>query len=224
LKAKGSTDADLLASFKQTSGVDPLADALKYEGETMGHCVGGYCPDVVAGKTRIYSLRDAKGQPHVTIEVRPGESLQGLAAYQARYPEGNIPSEIVQIKGKGNRKPNEEYLPFVQDFVRSGQWSDVGDIQNTGMRAKSSVFSDQELARLQEAGAADIPHILTGEEIQRLHNMIVPEGKRLKYDAAGNIIGNEAGYAKGGAVSCDCDHDAMQFAVWDKQLRKKHGN
>jgi hypothetical protein len=47
--------------------------ALKYEGDAMGHCVGGYCPDVEAGSTKIYSLRDAKGEPHVTIEVKPGK-------------------------------------------------------------------------------------------------------------------------------------------------------
>jgi PcfJ-like protein len=44
--------------------------ALKYEGDAMGHCVGGYCPDVLAGDTKIYSLRDAKGEPHVTVEVK----------------------------------------------------------------------------------------------------------------------------------------------------------
>jgi hypothetical protein len=47
--------------------------ALKYEGDAMGHCVGGYCSDVEAGSTKIYSLRDAKGEPHVTIEVKPGK-------------------------------------------------------------------------------------------------------------------------------------------------------
>jgi hypothetical protein len=47
--------------------------ALKYEGDAMGHCVGGYCSDVDAGSTKIYSLRDAKGEPHVTIEVKPGK-------------------------------------------------------------------------------------------------------------------------------------------------------
>ena len=49
----------------------PLREALKYEGDTMGHCVGGYCPSVASGETRIFSLRDAKNEPHVTIEVRP---------------------------------------------------------------------------------------------------------------------------------------------------------
>ena len=48
-------------------------------------------------------------------------------------PSADIAPRIVQIKGKGNAKPIDEYLPFVQDFVRSGQWSDVGDLQNTGL-------------------------------------------------------------------------------------------
>jgi hypothetical protein len=48
-----------------------LGQALKYEGDTMGHCVGGYCDDVANGSSRIFSLRDAKGQPHVTIETKP---------------------------------------------------------------------------------------------------------------------------------------------------------
>jgi hypothetical protein len=110
------------------------------------------------------------------------------------------PPSITQIKGKQNRAPNEEYLPYIQDFVRGGKWSDVGDIQNTGMRATSSVFSDAELRMLRERGETDIPHILSGEDIQRLHNIIVPEGKRLKYDAKGNIIGSDEGFAHGGAV------------------------
>ncbi len=106
---------------------EALKQALKYEGDTMGHCVGGYCDDVLSGRSRIYSLRDAKGQPHVTIETKPGlnhwsipDELKGM-------------DEIIQIKGKQNRAPNEEYLPFVQDFVKSGKWSDVGDLQNTGL-------------------------------------------------------------------------------------------
>jgi hypothetical protein len=208
-------------------GHKTLGDALKYEGDAMGHCVGGYCADVASGRTRIYSLRDVKGQPHVTIEVRPTqhldynkwfenqpEEIQNRIA-QRRIEDKNhdiyegpeylaaraeLPPTIIQIKGKGNRKPNDEYLPFVQDFVRSNQWNSVGDLQNTGMRATKSVFSDTELAQLREAGETDIPHILTGAEIQKLHNLIVPEGKRLKYDATGNIIGDEAGYAEGGAV------------------------
>ena len=127
-----------------------LEDALKYEGDTMAHCVGGYCPDVVEGKSRIYSLRDDKGQPRVTIEVAPWRSSQGesLSEFEARLrTDPNRPEEavrqimstpqyadkIVQIKGFNNKKPADEFLPFVQDFVKSGKWSDVGDLQNTGL-------------------------------------------------------------------------------------------
>lgn len=135
------------------AGIDALRDALKYEGDIMGHCVGGYCDDVVSGRSRIFSLRDAKGEPHVTIETSPqGAVFSDVVKYigeeeanklldqgvTLREMIQNIPNfehrqRIVQIKGKQNRAPNPEYLPFVQDFVRSGQWSDVGDLHNTGL-------------------------------------------------------------------------------------------
>ena len=44
---------------------------------------------------------------------------------------------------------------------------------------------------------------LTGDQIQRLHNAIYPKGQRLKYDAEGNIVGDERQpkqHAKGGNV------------------------
>jgi len=51
-----------------------LEEALKYEGDIMQHCVGGYCPDVLSGESRIFSLRDSSGRPHTTIEVKPSEN------------------------------------------------------------------------------------------------------------------------------------------------------
>ena len=61
--------------------------------------------------------------------------IQRMDAFQKAADEvvGELPKEITQIKGKSNRMPNEDYLPYVQDFVRSGNWSDVGDIHNTGL-------------------------------------------------------------------------------------------
>lgn len=186
----------------------PLADALKYEGDTMGQCVGDYCDDVASGRTRIYSLRDAKGQPHVTIEVVPGRKRNAnewyawaqnnpeeyaklkaefgedaeakLRAAEERYPEA--PS-ILQIKGKANRKPNDKYLPFVQDFVRSGKWSDVGDIQNTGLRRARDVFNDLEQKTLREQGA-NIGDYLSPDEIEALQAQW-PRTKR----AHGGLVG-----------------------------------
>ena len=148
-----------------------LEDALDYEGRTMGHCVGGYCPDVIAGKSRIYSLRDAKGEPHVTIEVNPNQHLDFNKWFDAQPKElrdeinararrgehrgsvfeapeylaarAALPPSIKQIKGKQNRAPKEDYLPYVQDFVKSGEWSDVGDLQNTGLIKKDGKYMTQ---------------------------------------------------------------------------------
>jgi len=169
---KGALGESLYFDPQGQNSVNPnediLKDALKYEGDTMGHCVGGYCPDVISGKSRIYSLRDKRGEPHVTIEVKPPDMeafIQSLPKYE-RYKIGEsvrekhfgakVPPEkqkeyedlfdqaikyrygepqptIKQIKGKGNARPIEKYDPYTQDFVRSGNWSDVGDLKNTGL-------------------------------------------------------------------------------------------
>jgi hypothetical protein len=133
---------------------------------------------------------------------------------------GLPPSSIVEIKGKQNRAPSEEYLPYIQDFVRSGKWSDVGDPKNAGLRRYGDVFNVNEQRGIEATGEA-VPENdwLTGEDIQRLHNVITPEGKRLKYDARGNIIGGdtESGMRRGGPVN----QDAMNMAVWDKKVQHK---
>lgn len=54
---------------KKILGQKPLEDALKYEGEQLSHCVGGYCPDVIRGESRILSLRSDNGRPLATIEL-----------------------------------------------------------------------------------------------------------------------------------------------------------
>jgi len=142
--SRGLTPDQALLEIKRDIGHPELADALKYEGDTMGHCVGGYCGDVANGSSRIFSLRDAKGQPHVTIETAPSGSNK-VSDLQAGTPTDY---NIIQIKGKANRKPNDEYLPFVQDFVKSGNWPDVGDLQNTGLVHKNQfpMINDTDVA------------------------------------------------------------------------------
>ena len=159
----GVTRDEALKQAQSAFGYEPLQQALKYEGDTMGHCVGGYCGDVMSGNSRIFSLRDAKGEPHVTIETAPvltgisGDILNQMepGIWDKIVSEGghydtfdwlknNRPDllarfddrpteEIIQFKGKQNRAPKDDYLPFVQDFVKSGKWSNVGDLGNTGL-------------------------------------------------------------------------------------------
>jgi hypothetical protein len=172
-------------------------EALNLEGQQMGHCVGSYCDRVRSGNTEIYSLRDASGQPHVTVEVTPraawhlDKSLSSTEAtrlaslypnilpeyqnaFKARgehsmhYAEGfypwvkethpeiyekliqenaAAPKDIRQVKGKQNRAPVEQYLPYVQDFVKSGNWGEIGDLHNTGLhKFGDKLYSPEDLA------------------------------------------------------------------------------
>jgi hypothetical protein len=239
--------------------VKQLEDALKYEGDTMGHCVGGYCPDVAEGRSRIYSLRDAKGQPHVTVEVKPGSDdplaevfrqlpheeqlrireaalgaeaapmdkfLLGREADANRalvrnqmlkenpaWAELKAPESIVQIKGKANRAPNDEYLPFVQDFVKSGRWSDVGDLGHTGLRKSSDAFNSMELEKLRSMGIEDVPQWVTGDDLNSFAEKL---GSGLKYDAKGRIVG---GYASGGLVEQHTAYDPSRIQTLADALR-----
>lgn len=113
-----------------------LAGQLAREGNQMGHCVGGYCEPVASGEARIFSLRDGKGKSHVTVEVEPKGTeriLSDDAGTEWGAAEPAALDNILQIKGKQNRAPAAEYLPYVQDFVKSGKWGEVGDLEGTGL-------------------------------------------------------------------------------------------
>ena len=215
-----------------------LSKALKYEGDTMGHCVGGYCPDVMAGRSRIFSLRDAKGEPHVTIETSP-ITLQNAAAidkeigdlyseyynvadpddasldadfekwvsttapdvYQ-RFVEQGPKERIVQIKGKQNRAPKDDYLPFVQDFVKSGQWGNVGDLGNTGLvKLPDGRYITQQ--QWQGTLTPELMQSILGTEYLPDIGMIHRRPDMLREDIWEQVAPRFEGYAVGGRVSAD---------------------
>jgi hypothetical protein len=71
-KAKEQADAQVLHQWPDGWKLQRLmAEHLGYEGEVMGHCVGGYGYEdkVRRGDTAILSLRDPQGRPHVTTEL-----------------------------------------------------------------------------------------------------------------------------------------------------------
>ena len=89
------------------------AQCKQFEGDAMGHCVGGA---QYANKI-IHSLYDSKNLPHVTLEF-----------------EGK---EIRQIKGKGNAAPADAYQPptyeYIKDLVDNKGYKVTGDGDNIGM-------------------------------------------------------------------------------------------
>lgn len=177
-------------AYAKYFGKKDLEQALKYEGDVMSHCVGGYCPDVAEGKSRIFSLRDAKGKPQVTIEVIPeqqtwhellaskkadkyfdmaenqlkDESLSGQDFLNKRAElakelmiadgvEPKMSQRIEQIKGYKNDRPPEEMMPYINDFIKSGNWSSVGDLHHTNLlKFRDTYVSPSELEYKTEQG------------------------------------------------------------------------
>jgi hypothetical protein len=210
-----------------------LEDALKYEGNMLEHCVGGYCDEVVAGNSRIYSLRNQAGEPFATVEVQPwdqmlsGEGLMerfgdkgkkiwesyrgkiaetgqepGLHAfirqnYPDVYKELDVPS-IVQIKGRKNRAPDPAVRPFIQDFVRSGRWSEVGDIENSGLYW---VDPQSDLAKGLAAKNMEIPSYVTDDELTQLLKQVPSDGMK-----------------RGGRVHISSNADTMRMELADKKM------
>lgn len=77
------------------------AAALDRESAIMQHCVGNgsYDPHLGGGSKAFYSIRDANGKPHVTLEV----NLHNRS--------------ISQTRGKQNTVPTEKYMAAVMETV-----------------------------------------------------------------------------------------------------------
>lgn len=72
-------------------------EALSEEGAKMGHCVGTYSKQVLAGDCQIFSLRDPDGEPRATVEA------DGL--------------DFVQLKGPKNKPVGDELVPAATALV-----------------------------------------------------------------------------------------------------------
>lgn len=142
------------------------------------------------GDAKIYSLRDGKGNSHVTIEVdnTPGQykgypstvrnALLGPSKADLEYKPPNN-NNILQIKGKQNRAPSSDYLPYVQDFVKGGKWGEVGDLGNTGLiKHKGEMLTTKEMLKEYEALPEEIQK--TGFVQERMDWL--REGSNREYD------------------------------------------
>jgi len=96
---------------------------------------------IKSDKARVYSLRDSNGKSHVTIEgsvILPRwdsvpKEIRNDSIASEDWLNKNKPLNITQIKGKSNSAPSDEYLPFVHDFIKSGNHDIVSDFNNSGL-------------------------------------------------------------------------------------------
>lgn len=160
---------------------DALSSILNKEGQEMQNCIKGYTSDVMEDGTRLFSLRDPSGKAHVNIELKP-EPVKFSDIENAFGPEEAdrllnhfSPKEIVklrpelrqyrvnQIKGKQNAAPNDEYIPYVQDFVKSpvhGQeFKEIRDLHNADLI---------DLDKAREHGVIDYNNSRVNRELDRI--------------------------------------------------------
>ncbi len=86
----------------------------------MGHCVGGYCDSVQSRGTKIYSLRDKNGNPHVTIETRPGKGWTERSGVFYENPELEAPWRTFheQAYEAQGRRHNPDLLKEFPDWLQ----------------------------------------------------------------------------------------------------------
>lgn len=77
------------------------------EGRIMGHCVGSpsqrYYERYEDGEIEIFSLRSDDNKPHATVEIK-------------------LPDTVMQIQGKGDKRPIDPYLDMVVYWIRQNNF------------------------------------------------------------------------------------------------------
>jgi hypothetical protein len=135
-------------------------------GEKGGWCTQGddMLRNYGSGDSRVNILLDPEGKPVAQIETIRGNDLGHLTDVEyddilengGNFYEHAAP-RIGQIKGKHNGKPKAEHIPYLQDFVKSGNFSDVRELDNVEMQRFNQSFMTHE----------DIAHSLDDDEAFR---------------------------------------------------------
>ena len=123
--------------------------------------------------------------------------------------------KITQIKGKQNRPPNPEYQPFVEDFIRSKQWSDVEDLDNTNL---IRLDPDSDVAEILRSEGLDVPKYISDEELTDIRRKWSSK-KTDEWNAAENT--KNLGMAKGGKVKFSDNPVTMQLELAGGGLVKR---
>lgn len=155
--------------------------ALAQEGDQMQNCIAGYFDDVEKGGTRIYSIRDNSGSPHVSMELRgvapvkdarlrgtpmlltigpPGEELSTEEFIQS---PARMSWYFAQVLGKQNDRPIDEYRVRAREFIEK-----VFDREGfgwiiTGGNPKLARFSGRQLHGI-DFGEIRVVNHLDGDE------------------------------------------------------------
>ncbi len=130
---------------------------LKQEGDVMQNCVGGYWGAVSIGESRIYSLRDPSGNPHVDIEWHTDphaprwEDQMRWGEMESMGPEEFLLSKyrrwghVNQVLGKQNDAIVDRYRPYVVEFIKKTLDGDPIGLLLAGVPGYDVTFQNHDL-------------------------------------------------------------------------------
>lgn len=203
-------------------------EALDYESEYMGNCVGkgSYDGSVKSGSIRIYSLRDADGMPHATLEVRKKEDSK---------------DEVHQCKGKGNEAVVLKYRPYITEFIKISQFKVVEDgnkigffelyDEKSGKSQDYDIFNlpkdrkfickgDINISRMRLTELPDLSNVVIEGNFCFSHNQItsfkgspIKVGKNLDYDNNNISSWEYAPQEVGDVIYCRCNEITSLFGI-----------
>jgi hypothetical protein len=137
--------------------------------------------DRIRAEEAVRSFRRAN--PHLDeLDKRHIKDALSMSGIELGGPK------ITQIKGKQNRPPNPEYQPFVQDFIKSREWSSVGELENANL---IRIDPESDVAAIFRSEGLDVPKYISQDELTavRGRNMGMAKGGEVK--AAAKIDGNK---------------------------------
>jgi len=135
--------------------------ALDFESDNMGHCVGRgyYDEDVKNGITEIYSIRDERGEPHITFEIRKNN----------KHDE---PGYIEQCKGKENKRPVDKYVPAIIELIHKYKWNtnDCRDLNGIFLSINNEIYAIKDLidGKIKLPNVIDNSIDLSGIDLKKL--------------------------------------------------------
>jgi hypothetical protein len=124
--------------------------------------------------TDVYGSADRYGRFNIEDDGSTHRAAI-IEAIHKRHPEASFAApalSIRQLKGPGNGKISPEALSYAQDFVRSGNWRDVRDLNNVGLRHRDEMFRPDELKLYHDRGGDPMPNYPTREQANALLRLI----------------------------------------------------
>lgn len=128
-------------------------------------------------------------------------------------------SPMVADATKKNPNYRQDIEPFLQDFVKSGKWSYVNDLENAGLAHRNDMLNHFERSELQKLGI-DIPEYVTLPESQEFRAKLKPRIEPPKPDLMNDLANGdwEPEFKRGGKVHSKRKHTTHHLSIRERRL------